>query len=79
MSFFSQKKPKQFNYKAVYTKEGKAENDGLSEKMYDQWNRASYTELLKAGNSKIIFTIALAVILIYGNIVLYDYLIQLLN
>lgn len=78
MSFFSQKKPKQFNHKAVYANK-EDDTDTLSDKMYNQWNRASYADLLKAGNAKILFTIALALLLIYGSIVLYEYMIQLLN
>lgn len=79
MSFFFQKKPKQFDYKPIYTEKEELKDSNLSDKMYDQWNRASYAELLKAGNFKIIITIAIGAVLIFAGITLYDYLIHRIN
>lgn len=76
MLFFNRKKPKQFNYKPMYTKSEQSENDLLTNKMYNRWNRAPYDELVKLGNKKIKYTIAIICLLIYAGITFYDYLLQ---
>ena len=80
MSFFNNKKPKQFNFKPVYSKNEQnidQENEGLlSDKMYNRWNRTPYKEVVKNGNKKIKYTIALICVLIYTIITFYNYLVQ---
>ncbi len=76
MSIFSQRKPKQFNYKPVYKKDTEEERNGFSQKMYDQWNRLSYQEVLESGKKRIFTSIAIVAMLALGGIILYEYLIQ---
>lgn len=76
MLFFNRKKPKQFNYKPLYSNEEQNEKELLTNKMFNRWNRAPYSELLKQGNKKVKYTIAIICLLIYAGITFYDYLIQ---
>lgn len=70
--FFKNKKPKQFNYKTVYSKvdEGNDEfeltkHPNLVDEMYRRWDRVSYKELLAKGKQKTLITmVALVVILV---------------
>jgi hypothetical protein len=77
MAFFGQRKPKQFNFKPVYLKED--EKIGFSEKMHKQWNRISYSELLKDGKKKTIRSLIVILAVAYLSIKIYEYLIQRLN
>lgn len=76
MSFFAQKKPKQFNFKPVYLKEKQEEKVGFSKKMTDQWNRTSYEQLAKQGRKRILRTIVFIVALFYLTAELYEYFTQ---
>lgn len=76
MPMFSQRKPKQFNYKTVYNKDVDDEKDSFSNKMYDQWNRLSYRDVLNDGKKKIFTSIAIVAALLLGGVIMYEYLIQ---
>lgn len=51
--FFSQRKPKSFNYKPIYTKDSNEVEEGLKENMLNVWNRESYQDALKLGQRRI--------------------------
>jgi hypothetical protein len=76
MSFFGQRKPKQFNFKPVYLKEEEDVDRSFYQKMHKQWNRVSYSQLLKEGKRKTVRTIAFVLAVAYLSIKVYGYLIQ---
>ena len=79
MPFFSQKKPKKFNYKPIYfqEEENSTNRNGFSEKMTNLWNRDSYQDQKKLGTKRIYRLILFVAILILGIIKFLDYVNQI--
>lgn len=78
MTFFGQRKPKQFNFKPVYLKEEEGAERSFYQKMHKQWNRVTYSQLLKEGKRKTTRTIVFALAIAYLAVKVYDYFIQTL-
>ena len=72
-SFFSNRKPRQFNYKPLYQKDSETKNKEkkisfkkkkYSDAMYDRYDRASFTELKKEGKKRILVKVVVLAILL---------------
>ena len=87
-SFFSNRKPKQFNYKPRYQKD--AEDKKLekrisfkkkkySDAMYDRYDRASFTDLKKEGKRRILIKVIVLAMLLSVLILYLDKIEEMLK
>ncbi len=74
MAFFGQRKPNKFNFKPVYLKE--EDENGISDKMHNKWNRVAHSQLLKQGKRNILKALVLIVAIGYLFREIYDYFLQ---
>lgn len=88
LSFFSNRKPKQFNYKPRYQNdsEGKEKenrvsfrNRKYSDAMYNRYDRASFNDLKKEGKKRIMTKVIVLVILLSVLVLYLDKIEQLLK
>jgi len=87
-SFFSNRKPKQFNYKPRYQNdfEGKEKEKRLSFKnkkytdaMYNRYDRASFNDLKKEGKKRIMIKVIVLVVLLSVLVLYLDKIEELLK
>tara|TARA_B100000614_G_scaffold234205_1_gene230019 strand:+ start:1925 stop:2203 length:279 start_codon:yes stop_codon:yes gene_type:complete len=88
LSFFSNRKPKQFNYKPRYQNdsEGKEKekrvsfrNRKYSDAMYNRYDRTSFNDLKKEGKKRIMTKVIVLVILLSVLVLYLDKIEQLLK